>query len=112
MRVALWAVASATLILLVSQSAATSPSLVLDPFYYELLGVDIGASAVELKKGYRRQAIMFHPDKHPHDKGMELRFQVVSQAWHERWNNLAHNHHCQISEAYHGKSTVFAVCLH
>ncbi|TPX34903.1 hypothetical protein SmJEL517_g02565 [Synchytrium microbalum] len=31
--------------------------------YYELLGVDIRASADDIKKGYRRKALELHPDK-------------------------------------------------
>ena len=32
--------------------------------HYQSLGVDRGASADEIKKAYKRQALKWHPDKH------------------------------------------------
>src|ERR1700710_1120110 len=49
--------------------------------YYSSLGVARDASADELKKAYRKQAMQFHPDRNPGDKAAEARFKEVSEAY-------------------------------
>ncbi len=49
--------------------------------YYDLLGVDRSASAVEIKKAYRKRAMKYHPDRNPGDVEAETRFKEVSEAY-------------------------------
>ncbi len=49
--------------------------------YYEVLGVDRGASADEIKKAYRKAALKYHPDKNPGDKEAEGKFKEAAEAY-------------------------------
>ncbi len=49
--------------------------------YYEVLGVDKGASADDIKRAYRRLAIKYHPDKNPDDKEAEAKFKECAEAY-------------------------------
>ncbi len=49
--------------------------------YYEVLGVQRGASADEIKKAYRKEAKKYHPDLHPGDKVCEAKFKEVNEAY-------------------------------
>ena len=49
--------------------------------YYEVLGLQKGASETEIKKAYRKMAKECHPDLHPDDKKAEAQFKEISEAY-------------------------------
>jgi molecular chaperone DnaJ len=49
--------------------------------YYEVLGVDRGASVDEIKKAYRKLALKYHPDRNPGDKEAEEQFKEATEAY-------------------------------
>ncbi|CAR21179.1 J domain-containing protein [Lachancea thermotolerans] len=55
--------------------------MVKDTEYYDLLGIQPDASATEIKKAYRKKAMLTHPDKHPDDPEAQAKFQAIGQAY-------------------------------
>lgn len=49
--------------------------------YYEVLGIQKGASDDEIKKAYRGMAKKYHPDLHPGDAEAEANFKEVNEAY-------------------------------
>lgn len=49
--------------------------------YYEVLGVQKGAGADEIKKSFRQMAKKYHPDLHPNDKEAEQKFKEINEAY-------------------------------
>ena len=66
--------------------------------YYEVLGVDHGATEAEVKKAYRRLAMRFHPDRNPDDANAEEKFKEATEAYEiladqekrERYDRFGH----------------------
>ena len=49
--------------------------------YYEVLGINKGASEEEIKKAYRQAAHKYHPDKNQNDKESEAKFKEANEAY-------------------------------
>lgn len=52
-----------------------------DPQYYEVLGVQPDASPRKIRKAYRQQALMHHPDKASDDPNAAEKFKEIQQAY-------------------------------
>lgn len=49
--------------------------------YYESLGVNKNATAEEIKKAYKKQAMKYHPDRNKGDKAAEEKFKEINEAY-------------------------------
>lgn len=49
--------------------------------YYKILGVEKDADDNQIKKAYRKAAIIHHPDKNPDDQEAEERFKDIGEAY-------------------------------
>lgn len=67
--------------------------------YYELLGVESSATEVQLKKAYRKKALLYHPDKNPDDveaatkvfAQIRLAYEVLSDSQERAWYDAHKN---------------------
>ncbi|ODV61323.1 Caj1p, partial [Ascoidea rubescens DSM 1968] len=55
--------------------------MVKDTEYYDVLGISPDADEVQIKKAYRKKAMLTHPDKHPDDPDAAKNFQEVGEAY-------------------------------
>ena len=49
--------------------------------YYEILGIERGASEEEIKKAFKKAALKYHPDRNPDNKEAEEKFKEMNEAY-------------------------------
>jgi molecular chaperone DnaJ len=49
--------------------------------YYEVLSVERGAAAEDIRKAYKREALKHHPDRNPGDNDAEAKFKACNEAY-------------------------------
>ena len=84
--------------------------------YYEVLGVDHGASEADVKKAYRRLAMRYHPDRNPDGADAEERFKEASEAYEvladkekrERYDRFGHAGVAGMTSGFDGFSANFS----
>ncbi|MBN2245245.1 MAG: molecular chaperone DnaJ [Candidatus Aminicenantes bacterium] len=51
------------------------------PDFYDVLGINRDASCEEIKKAYRKMALLYHPDRNPGNKEAEEKFKLTAEAY-------------------------------
>jgi len=79
--------------------------------YYEVLGVQKGASTEEIKSAYRKLALQFHPDRNK-EPGAEEKFKAISEAYavlsdEEKRKRYDTYGHVGADEAFRGSESNF-----
>lgn len=49
--------------------------------YYDILGVDKGASDIDIKKAFKKLALQYHPDRNPDNAEAEEKFKELNEAY-------------------------------
>ncbi len=49
--------------------------------FYKILGVNKDATTSQIKKAYRKLAMVYHPDKNPDDPGASEKFHDINAAY-------------------------------
>ncbi|MCU0390173.1 MAG: DnaJ domain-containing protein [Thermoflexibacter sp.] len=49
--------------------------------YYAILGLPNYSSEEEIKRAFKKMALLYHPDRNPNDSGAEEKFKLINQAY-------------------------------
>ena len=62
-------------------SLALSDSEIMQFDPYNILGVEAGAEIRDIKRAYRKQSLIWHPDKNPGNAAAEDKFMIIAKAY-------------------------------
>lgn len=70
---------------------------VIQPTFYDILGVDSSASDMDIKMAYRRLVLYWHPDKMTHNpSAAEYNLKVINEAYSALKTRAARSHYDQL----------------
>ncbi len=67
--------------------------------YYQVLGVEKGSSADQIKAAYRKLALKYHPDRNPDNKEAEEKFKEAAEAYEVLSNTQKRSQYDQFGHA-------------
>lgn len=83
--------------------------------YYKILEIEPNATLPEIKKAYRRLAMLYHPDKTPGDQYAATQFNEIKEAYEVLTNPGKKNHYLQqrwFNQAIHNRKRNKAITPH
>src|SRR3989344_1089086 len=72
--------------------------------YYQILGINKGATAEEIKQAYRKLALKYHPDKTKGDAEGEKKFKEINEAYQVLGNESKRRQYDQYGQAFDGST--------
>src|SRR5215510_3693600 len=73
--------------------------------YYEILEVERGAGDEEIRRGFRRLARQYHPDKAGNDRSAEDRFKEINEAYEVLGDPVKRRRYDEFNNAWYNSPT-------
>jgi len=80
--------------------------------YYEILGVTSTASSDEIRKAYKKLALIYHPDRNQGDSRAEDRFKLINEAYQTLSDPIRKNRYDFLREYGSAASALFDTVEH
>ncbi len=80
--------------------------------YYDILGVPSTASGDDIRKAYKKLALIYHPDRNPGDIVAEEKFKLINEAYQTLSDPIKKNRYDFLREYGTGASALFDTVEH